>query len=275
MRYSTEGVYQNEPTGVRPSFGSDRVRALRYYSRFVDFITRVCPPLTDPNRLTLLDIGCGSGWSTHALACAGYDASGIDLNAHGFEASPLRNMRLQEGSALKIPFPDETFDVVVSFQVIEHLPSPERALEEMARVCRAGGVICVVGPNLLSPFLAPLYLLKPASWRRMTYRRRPGMPWHPYGNTLWEIASLIPVRAVQLIGKLLGGSPHFTMRIPDSTLPFYADNDACYLCNPTDLIAWFKTAGWHLLRRGRHGRPPLSYLLAGGTWVAARKPGAG
>ena len=130
----------------------------------------------------------------------------------------------------------------------------------------------MVGPNLMNPLVAVRYLLRESSWRGMAYRRKPGMPWHPYGNTLWEILSLIAIRTTQLIGKVFSYQPDFTMRVPDSVPPFQADNDACYLCNPTDLIAWFKSSGWRLLRRGLHGRPPLSYLVAGGTCVAERRP---
>jgi len=272
VKHLAEGLYHSEPRGVRPSFGTDRDGALRYYARFVDFVRRVSPPSTGPGRLRLLDVGCGSGWSTLALALEGYDASGIDLNARAFEAPSAEHLHLREGSVLEIPFPDETFDVVVSYQVIEHVSAPQKALMEMARVCCSGGVVCIVGPNLVSPLHPVLYLLRPSSWRRMTYRRKPGMPSHPYGNTLSERLALAPLRTAQLIRKLFGQRPHFTMRVPDAEPPFHSDNDASYLCNPTDLIKWFKWAGWRVLRKGRHGRPPLSYLVAGGTWVAARKP---
>jgi SAM-dependent methyltransferase len=271
MHSETERLYKSERAGVRPSFGSDRDTALAYYARFVDFVTRVATPCGGARRTSLLEVGCGSGWSTHALSVAGFEATGIDLNARGFEVASGDHLLLREGSALDVPFPDESFDVVVSYQVIEHIPAPERALQEMGRVCRRGGVVCIVGPNLLSPLFSIRYLLTFSSWKRMAYKRKPGMPFHPYGNTLWEILSLIPVRTAQLTAKLLSRTPRFTMRIPDTVPPFHGDNDASYLCNPTDLIAWFKKAGWRLLRRGRHGRLPLSYLAAGGTWVAARK----
>lgn len=272
MERSTEHLYLNEHAGVRPSFASDQEGALRYYARFVEFVVRVAPPSVGTKNLCLLDVGCGSGWSTYALTLAGYDATGIDLNARAFEAPPAAHLHLREGSASSIPFPEETFDVVVSFQVIEHIPVPEKALQEMARVCRRGGVLCVVGPNLLSPLVPVLYLLKPSSWRRMTYRRNPGMPSHPYGNTLWEILASAPLRTGQLIGKLLSREPQFTMRVPDTVPPFQSDNDACYLCNPRDIIDWFRSSGWTVLRKGRHGRLALTYLVAGGTWVGARKP---
>ena len=63
------------------------------------------------------------------------------------------------------------------------------------------------------------------------------------------------------------------MREPDITPPFHADNDACYLCNPTDLILYFKRNGFVIERRGNPGRLPLAYLFASGTWVAVRKSG--
>jgi SAM-dependent methyltransferase len=268
----TEGLYEREPDRVRPSFGSDRQAALRYYAPLVQFVAKVSPPSIAERRTQLIDVGCGSGWSTYALALAGYDASGIDLNERIFEPPHAEHCRLLEGSALRIPFPNESFEAVVSYQVIEHIPFPERVLGEMARVCRPGGVVCIAGPNLVSPLLSVRHLLRLSSWRQMKYRRTPGMPRHPYGNTLWELVWLTPVRTLQLIDKLLAVKPHFTMRAPDTVPPFHADNDACYLCNPIDLIAWFKGEGCQILRRGRHDRPPLAYLLAGGTWVAARKP---
>src|SRR5690242_14197419 len=135
MERSNESRYRNEHAGVRPSFGSDEEGALRYYARFVEFVTRVSPPSTETKRTRLLDIGCGTGWSTHAFALEGYDAFGIDLNSNCFEAPSGGHLHLKEGSALNIPFPDEHFDVVCSYQVIEHIPTPERALTEMARVC--------------------------------------------------------------------------------------------------------------------------------------------
>ena len=74
------------------------------------------------------------------------------------------------------------------------------------------------------------------------------------------------------MAKSMRRSPHFTMREPDTTPPFHADNDACYLCNPTDLVAFFRSRDFTVERRGKPGRLPLAYLAASGTWVAARKP---
>ena len=98
------------------------------------------------------------------------------------------------------------------------------------------------------------------------------MPHHPYGDTYGEVLGYSCIRFAQLIGKLLRRNPVFSMRQPDLIPPFEADNDACYLLNPTDVIKYFQKRGLSVIRRGKPGRLPLSYLLAGGTWVAASKP---
>jgi hypothetical protein len=98
------------------------------------------------------------------------------------------------------------------------------------------------------------------------------MPRHPYGNTLPEILRVAVIRTAQLVAKLARPSPQFTMRDPDTTPPFHSDNDACYLCNPSDLISYFRVHGYRIVRRGKPGRLPLTYLLASGTWVGVQKP---
>jgi SAM-dependent methyltransferase len=229
-------------------------------------------PAGGENRPRLLDVGCGSGWSTYAFAAAGYDSTGIDLNPATFEPPPHEHCHLGQGSATEIPHPAEQFDLVVCYQCLEHVPDPKRALDEMSRVCRPGGIVAIVGPNLVSPITGLVYLSKPSSWRLIGLRRRPETQRHPYGNTLPEILAFAVIRSFQLLAKTLRRSAHFSMRQPDTKLPFHSDNDACYLCNPTDLIHYFQERGYSILRRGKPGRFPLAYLLVGGTWVAAKKP---
>jgi SAM-dependent methyltransferase len=272
MSDSVQDLYRTSGERVRAAFGGDRDRARDYYARLLHFVSGVAPADNPPGTTRLIDVGCGTGWSTFAFASAGYDATGIDLNPAAFEAPPDDRYRLLPGSAYEIPFPADTFDVVVCYQCLEHVTEPRRVLDEMVRVCRPGGVVVVVGPNLCSPVTGLAVLARPSSWRSLRFRRRPGMPLHPYGNTVPEVVAVALLRTAQLAVKLVRRSPRFTMREPDRVPPFTADNDACYLCNPTDLIAYFRGHGFRVERRGKPGRLPLAYLVAGGTWVAARKP---
>lgn len=271
MSDAIQALYRDSEEDVRARFGTDIACATAYYTSLIQFVSGIRPPNANPP-LRLLDVGCGSGWSTYSFAQAGYDSTGIDLNPAAFEPPPHDRCHLGYGSATDIPHAPASFDVVVCYQCLEHVPDPRRALDEMSRVCRPEGVIAVVGPNLVSPLPGLAYVAKPSSWRSLRFRRRPGMPRHPYGNTLSEVLATAVLRQFQLLAKLVRRSPQFTMRTPDTQPPFHADNDACYLCNPTDLISYFRDRGYLIERRGKPGRFPLGYLVAGGTWVVARKP---
>jgi SAM-dependent methyltransferase len=267
-------LYRGQSVGVRSTFGTNATAAASHYSRLSRFVTRLCVGSPSAPPLRLLDVGCGVGWSTWTFAQCGFEAVGIDLNPDAFEPPRAERCTLREGDATAIPFDPESFDVVVAYQCLEHVPSPRRALDEMARVCRPGGLVVVVGPNLVSPVVGIAHICKPSSWRHLKIRRTTGMQRHPYGNTVPEVFATAAARTWALTNKLFRRNPQFLMREPDRIMPFHADNDACYLCNPMDLVAYFRNAGFEIVRRGQFGRPPLSYLIAGGTWVAARKPGA-
>jgi SAM-dependent methyltransferase len=239
------------------------------FRRYIDFVRSFCPGGK------VLDVGCGAGWSAHWFAAHGHDVIGVDLNPRAFEPPPSDRLRFVPGSAMDLPFPDGAFDVAASNQCLEHVPNPARMLTEMLRVVRPGGIVCVVGPNLLglSPGLAALFW---HVWRnrpiRRIFVRGPGMPRHPYGNTVPEVTWNLGHHLFLTVCKAISAEPTFTMRAPDLTPPFHADNDAVYLCNPLDLVRHFRRRGCTVLRSTAAGRPEWMRMLAGGTWVAVRTP---
>jgi SAM-dependent methyltransferase len=101
-------------------------------------------------RSSLLDIGCGPGTITADLAARvapgpviGVDQSADVLDVARAEAQRrnLSNVSFGTADVHKLDFPDDTFDVVHAHQVLQHVADPVRALREMRRVCRPGGVI--------------------------------------------------------------------------------------------------------------------------------------
>jgi SAM-dependent methyltransferase len=264
-------LYRHSPDAVRARFGGREEAARRYYAPYVGFVSQLTP---HAHRGRLLDIGCGAGWSTSLLARMGFDAVGIDTNATAFEAPSARRVHLCEASALDLPFADAAFDVVSAFQTLEHVPDPARALAEMVRVCKPGGLIGVLSPNLLS-FGMSVRAITVYAWRnrpvRRIFWRTADMPRHPFGNTLPECLRALVSHAWLATQKCLASEVSFTMRVPDLLPPFHADNDACYLCNPVDLVRFFRAHGCRVLRQRASGRPPGTALIAGGTFVAVRK----
>ena len=97
----------------------------------------------------VLDAASGEGYGTSILATAGAaSVVGIDVDpAVVAHARDRYGLEFRDGDVCQLPFPDEEFDFVVSFETIEHVPDPERALDEFARVLRPDGLLMVSTPN--------------------------------------------------------------------------------------------------------------------------------
>ena len=261
--------YRRSDAHVRAR-GVDAGSAQGIYGNYTGFIHRLYPP---PGNL--LDIGCGNGWSAYLFSRLGYQTVGADMNAAFFEPPANERLHLQEASVLDLPFAADSFDVVAANQMLEHVPEPGRALTEMLRVLRPGGVLCIVGPNLISP-LHSLNIIFRYVWSnrppQRIFFRGEGMPRHPGGNTVFEGVGGLFRNLGRVLARLLPGRAHFEMREPDLIPPFSSDNDACYLCNPLDLVKFFRSRGCRILQNGKPGRPAFTSILVGGTWVAIRKP---
>jgi 2-polyprenyl-3-methyl-5-hydroxy-6-metoxy-1,4-benzoquinol methylase len=98
--------------------------------------------------LEILDVGCGSGANSRALAAKGHKVHGVDLS----EAA-IKRYRLEgfDGRVSDIEngleYPDAKFDIVFCSEVIEHMTSPEVLVREMNRVLKPTGRLVLSTPN--------------------------------------------------------------------------------------------------------------------------------
>ncbi len=93
----------------------------------------------------VLDVACGPGHIAAEAAAKGAVPVGLDL-AEGMVAvarARYAEIEFQQGDAERLAFADASFDAVVAGFVVNHLPRPERALAEFARVVRSGGRVAV------------------------------------------------------------------------------------------------------------------------------------
>jgi SAM-dependent methyltransferase len=109
----------------------------------------------------VLDLGCGGGRHSFAMLRKGADVVALDYSMSEIESvnGMFRAMReageapldaravAVRGDAYRLPFPDESFDVIVAAEVLEHLHDDARAFAELERVLKPGGRIAVTVPR--------------------------------------------------------------------------------------------------------------------------------
>ena len=96
---------------------------------------------TDPGK-RILDVGCGEGTLVEEYRMKGYDIAGLDLN--------YASDYVEKGSILDIQYADESFDIVMNLDVLEHLNfnQQEKAVSECARILKPQGIFLVSVPNM-------------------------------------------------------------------------------------------------------------------------------
>ncbi len=130
--YQEKGDYHREPDSQ-----------WKYYPVYVakmEYITRFLKAV--PKETAILDAGCGEGVLVEEYRNAGYTIRGLDLN--------YSSLYVTQGDLLNIPFEDETFDLVLCLDVIEHLNCEDQgpALREIHRILKKDGEALLAIPNL-------------------------------------------------------------------------------------------------------------------------------
>ena len=99
----------------------------------------------------VLDVACGEGYGSSFLADVASSVTGVDLSheavQHAMATYIKPNLTFRQGSAIALDFADASFDVVVSFETIEHLAEQSQMLTEIRRVLRPDGVLVISSPN--------------------------------------------------------------------------------------------------------------------------------
>jgi phosphatidylethanolamine/phosphatidyl-N-methylethanolamine N-methyltransferase len=117
------------------------------------FFPRIRSTLADlaiPPGARILEVGVGTGLSLSAYP-EHAQVIGIDLAPDMLERAQekvaehgWRHIRLEQGDALKLSFPDASFDYVTSFHVVSVVPDTAQMMREIARVCRPGGTVVII-----------------------------------------------------------------------------------------------------------------------------------
>jgi SAM-dependent methyltransferase len=141
----TEGRATRMPRGPRDT---------RTWYRETDPLSQVDPPLvaavTERAGRRVLDLGCGLGGYSRALADRGFDCYALDVVDEYVEAARGIGVRADRYDGQRIPLEEGAVDTVILIEVVEHLEEPGALLREAARV--AGRNVLVTTPNCTQSF---------------------------------------------------------------------------------------------------------------------------
>jgi ubiquinone/menaquinone biosynthesis C-methylase UbiE len=98
----------------------------------------------------VLDVACGTGYGSEILSEAGANVTAVDVSESALVAVSARlrdNATVLRGDIRDLPLSDNSFDLVVCWETIEHIQEGDRALAEIKRVLRPDGILLVSSPN--------------------------------------------------------------------------------------------------------------------------------
>ena len=130
----------------------------------------------------VVDLGCGEGYGADLLAGVAREVVGVDLAPeaiyHARRKYRRPNLHFRYADIYETGLEDASFQVAVSFQVIEHLHQPERFMEEALRLLEPGGLCVITTPNrlVLSPGsdtpVNPFHIFEFDHWQFEEFLRR-------------------------------------------------------------------------------------------------------
>lgn len=138
MRIDTERLV---PGKKKDAFYFEHIQRYRFASKYT-------------KNKRVLDLGCGVGYGTNYLANHGAkEVVGVDIDPKAIEYArrkyEIRNTKFEAANAEVLTFSSNSFDVVVSFEVIEHVKSFKKSIKEVSRVLKPNGLFIFSTPNRL------------------------------------------------------------------------------------------------------------------------------
>jgi ubiquinone/menaquinone biosynthesis C-methylase UbiE len=126
----------------------------------------------------ILEIGAAAGCLTIALNEMGYICTGIEPDADALQTAHAlardldRPCAVIEGRAERIPFPDESFDIVITNSVLEHVSDIDACFSEISRILRPGGLLWFETASSMSPFQREIRCFPLFGWYPDSLKKR-------------------------------------------------------------------------------------------------------
>lgn len=243
--------FYNEKYASGEYGGASKAEGKKYYPRLLEFIKDY---KINEKRARCLEIGSGNG----AFQDVVEDYTGLDYSE---TVTEFYHKPFFSGSAMDLPFKDNSFDYLWSIAVWEHIPDPELALTEAMRVLKKGGVF----------LFKPSWHCRP--WAANGYQVRPYKDFDIFGKVYKAIIPLLnflPYRIIKmfvqriywLIRYLVTSNEAFHLPFrklkPNYEVFWQSDSDACCDLDPFLTILWLRSKGYQIPSHPSLGKGFLS-----------------
>jgi 2-polyprenyl-3-methyl-5-hydroxy-6-metoxy-1,4-benzoquinol methylase len=236
----------------RYSYGSERSiseATIKSYNKLLDEFEKY----RSNNRI--LDVGCGRGWFLIEARKRGWEVYGTEYSETAVALCEKESIKMEEGALKKELFSNEYFDVITSFEVIEHINNPNEEINNIHSFLRRGGLFYCTTPNfnsIMRHFLKekydvigyPEHLTYYSKRTLNTLLRKHGFKVFQFRSTGISITRLLNSRKTGKSEKL-GSKESTDEHLRDSI------NRSLFLSNFKDLLNWLLTvSNWGLTLKG-------------------------
>lgn len=247
-----------------------------YLKTYISLVKYYIKRIKDEQSLSILEMGCGDGQSSYLLSRnKNWQVVGTDFTRRYIEYAKKKfkreNLTYKTEDATQISYPKNQFDVVTSFELIEHITDPQKAFLEMARVLKTGGILIIDSPNLCSPIWGITDFLK----MLLGGKGRPVWAETKTQALKWSLTNI-----GRYLSKKVSSEPKFLFRNPDlSGHVIGGDADSVYLTCPIDIQKLLKKVDFKIIHvagnptklRGRIISSIMPNLATGIKLVAIKK----
>lgn len=214
----------------------EMIREEGIQDRVIEFATRY--GLRNDPAKKVLEVGAGTGYLQDVVP--NYVGLDISPSARRYFHKPF-----VEASATEMPFPDNEFDALWSIWVLEHVPKPEHALNEIRRVVKDGGVLYLKPAWFCKWWYADGYEVRPYSDFGFSGKLKKAslnlLAW-PY----YRYFALLPVRVARKVQTSLESGPsrlHYDLLEPNYKEYWMPDSDAVAGLDYYEMLLWFQSRG--------------------------------
>lgn len=196
------GPYHSSRVTNPNNISVKRPLLMRLLRGLFEFNTERLPPMSQPGRM--LEVGCASGAFMHRMAQQGWAVEGVEFSKTAAENTRSLGYKVFTGRIEDMPDPENVFDIVVGWDVLEHLHDPISALKKMYSWTKPGGWLVISLPNAASMD----FRIFKGSWYALS------LPHHLYhftpetirmmlNSTGWKVEKILPKRVlITWIGSL-------------------------------------------------------------------------